>query len=345
MTAQRATIVALATLVACSPPTESIEDLGRCGSCHRAIAQDFAGSAHASSAASPVFRTLLEEARGSWGEFAATRCVRCHEAPVMGTLSSGHVGCVTCHGSTGNRGERDGRLTHDLALPPASPPGGAAPHALRHTAWMGDDGLCGTCHEVTGPELFVERTLTEHRDSGHPRPCVDCHMPEGSHRFIGFDPPYAAGPEERERRAAETRELLAEALRLELERDGEEWVVTVTNVGASHSVPTGVAFLRDIWVRVMVGEERFERVLELSDQPTKSGRPVALPTDGDAIEHRGLRFGEAREARLLAPGGHGAEALLLGRAIRVDALVSLGLDPELVPVHLIAHLARAPASP
>src|SRR5690606_34641026 len=133
--------------------------------------------------------------------------------------------------------------------------------------------------------------------------CADCHMPPAgecalsndadrtrpvrSHRFVGFDPPWAA-PERAPQAAAETRALLAAALALRVERTATGVDVIVTNRGAGHAVPTGATFLRDLWVDVEIDGERHARVITLGDRPMRGDSPVALLTRADRVERGSL---------------------------------------------------------
>jgi hypothetical protein len=229
--------------------------------------------------------------------------------------------------------------------------------------------LCGTCHEVTGPRLFVEETLTENR-AASPLPgdpsCVGCHMPrreEGpiaagasrdrarrDHGFVGLDPPWGEGPEAIARAAEASARLVGDALALAIMRDETGLVVSVTNVGARHAVPTGVAFLRDVWVDVELEEASgarrvLARVIELGDRPMRGQTPVALPTEADHIEHRRLDFGQTRRVTLEAGDDVVfVRARLRARAFREDVLEALALGPrgDEVPVLEAEEIAWAP---
>jgi hypothetical protein len=324
-----------------------------CASCHADQAESFATSAHARSERSPVLEAMIPEARAAWGEAAADRCVRCHapsHAQLLGDVDAeASVTCLTCHAAVGNRGERDGLLVVDPSAPIGGPHGDGEPtpaHASRASALLGSSSLCGTCHEVTGPDVFVEETLSEHRvaspDPNDPT-CVTCHLPRlddgpialdartsrtrRDHGFVGLDPPWGANDEVRARSAAEATALLASALSLEVVREGSAIEVRLTNVGARHAVPTGVAFLRDVWIDVEIeSHETLARVIELGDQPTREGRAVPLITDADDVIERRLPYGETRTRRLVLPPGAQATVRLRARAFREDVLVALDLQ-------------------
>jgi hypothetical protein len=346
MTALFLVVFACSTPVATPLGTRSQD----CATCHVEHYDDWSRSPHSRSADSPVFVAMLPHVEAAWGEFARMRCESCHSP---GHGGDGAIGCVSCHQATGNHAERDGMLSVDPDAAISGPFEDAVPtyaHESRRYRFLSNESLCGTCHELTGPELLIEPTLTEFRESSGDETCIDCHMPrEGerrlagaagpprpvrSHRFVGFDPPYGASDDEQARAADETRALLAAALELRIE-DGE---LVLENAGARHCVPTGATFLRDIWVDLEVGGEVVApRVVELGDRPLRSGREVALVTEADEIGKRTLGRGEeARAAITLASG----EAVLRARAVRSEIVEALGLtaiDGE-IPTHEIARV-------
>lgn len=335
-----------------------------CGQCHEAHHAEWQSSPHGRSAASPVLAALLPRVERAWGTFARSRCEGCH-APGHGGDEG--IGCTACHAAVGNHAERDGQLAVDVSVPLAGPLDDPAPtlaHASRPSDFLASPSLCGTCHEVTGPGLFVEPTLREYLASPQAaigQGCIDCHLPavgerpltaeEGaparlvrSHRFVGFDPIWDASPAEAAEAAARTRALLAAALSLTATRDAEGVQIVVRNVGAGHRVPTGATFLRDLWVDLeQDGVVVAPRVSWIGDQPTRGGTPVALVTEADAIAHGALAPGDEARSRVVGPPG-ALEAVLRGRAVRAEVLQALGLEDlaALVPVHEIARVRIGP---
>ena len=333
-----------------------------CASCHEEHAVEHRASPHARSDRSPLLAAMLPEVEARWGAFARDRCVGCHapEHAPEHTPGESAIGCVSCHAAAGNHAERDGELAIDLGAPLAGPFGDAAPtpaHGSRAYGFLASDSLCGTCHELTGPNLVREPTLTEFRASPQAQAgmtCIDCHAPPSAprplapgerdrpvrdHRFAGVDPPYGASPEEAARAAEDARALLASALSLEVEHAGEAIEIVVRNVGAAHGVPTGATFLRDLWVDVEVGEVvTAHRILRIGDQPTHMGVPVALLTRADAVAVASLPPGGAARARVAQ--AHGV-AILRARAVRHEVLDDLGV-PELareIPTHDVLRVS------
>ncbi len=324
--------VALVLAGACTAPESAAlpygTDAASCSGCHEAEYQAWSSSAHATSGISPVFEALVERARADWGARAADACVRCHQPDHGGDLG---VGCVTCHAATGNTGTRDGRLRVDLEAPLAGPrgEGETEAHQIRTTGFLTSPSLCGTCHEVTSPGLLDEPTLSEYQGSALGAAgigCATCHMRDGEHRFVGIDPAWDAAPDAQARAREDTRALMEEALALDARLEEGEVVVTLENLGTGHAVPTGAAFLRDLWVDVSAGPWE-ARALELGSLPTRDGEPVALLTDADTVTNRSLASGEVREARVPLPADASGEVVvtLNLRAIRWEVLDALGL--------------------
>ncbi|MFO0714348.1 MAG: multiheme c-type cytochrome [Sandaracinus sp.] len=367
-------LLVLAPLAACARPDEPLPFGARsqdCATCHVDQAEAFSGSAHARSDASPVLAALIPRATARWGAAAGNFCARCHtpsHAAMTGDPDAEvTITCVTCHAAIGNRGERDGLLLVDPSAPLGGPfddPEPTPAHASRAAPLVSSSSLCGTCHEVTGPSVFVEATLSEHRvsvsDPSDPS-CASCHLPrledgpialgaEASrqrrdHRFVGIDPPWGASAEQRTDAARESAALVARALALELTVGDGEALVRVTNVGARHAVPTGVSFLRDVWIDVELvaadgASEHLPRVITLGDQPMRAGEPVALITDADAVERHRLDAGQSAEVRVEVPPGAHVIATLRARAFRADVLdaLELGSRADEVPVLEVARL-------
>ncbi|MBW2461736.1 MAG: hypothetical protein JRH11_08820 [Deltaproteobacteria bacterium] len=333
-------LVALVASTGCSQQQSAALLFGpgaeSCGTCHEQEYRAWSTSPHATSGTSPVFEALLVEVEDAWGAGARDACVDCHQPSHAGLAGEMGIGCVSCHAATGNTGERDGRLRVDWGLPLIGPTGQGSngAHEIRTTGFLTSASLCGTCHEVTGPGLLDEPTLTEHRATDFAEAgisCATCHMPEGEHRFVGLDPPWGAGEEARQRAAIDARALFQNAVSLEVARLGDDAVITLTNVGAGHSVPTGAAFLRDVWVDVSFtdreGEGSAERLMSFGAEMTLNGASVGLITEADTVVSHSLAAGEARQAQMRIPtGATSVTATLRLRAVRWQTLDALGLS-------------------
>lgn len=324
-------------------------DAASCGACHLSQAAGWRTSRHAQSLASPVFNALLPRVEAAWGRPAKARCVSCH-APGHGGDDA--IGCVACHGAIGNRGEANGALVVDLDAPLASL-GRAVTndaHRVAPRGLLGSASLCGTCHEVHGPGLFDERTLTELRSSPGEDSCLTCHEAKG-HRFAGVDPAWDGTAAERAEADEHARALWAKALELELRETPGGVEVVLKNPGR-HAVPTGVAILRDVWVDLEVrGAQRLDvpRVIDLRARVLRGDEVVALVTDATRLEEGALAPGASRTFTWTRPTTeHGAlevRALVKARAFRDDVLRALSLEDRAAEVTTHVALERQLALP
>ncbi len=314
-----------------------------------------------------MFQALLPRVAAAWGDDARARCVSCH-APKHG--GDDGIGCVSCHAASGNTGEGDGKLLVDLTAPVSGPfdDATATPaHGSRRYDLLESPVLCGTCHQVTGPGLLNEPTLTEYRASpaaAGGRTCTSCHMPaidpgpiaagavgtEGrlrgrvNHGFVGVDPPWDAPADVRAQAAKDSAALLSSAIILDAIASADHGVdVTFTN-DAGHAVPTGVTFLRRIWADVVftdaAGKQATQSaVVMLGAIPTRAGAPVALVTDADAVTPNVLAPGASMSVHVAPPAELSAPVSavvrLRARAIDPGTLAALGLATlaDQVPTH------------
>lgn len=326
-----------------------------CGSCHAPQRASFRLSAHARSTSSPVFQALLPRVEAAWGRPAREACVKCH-APDHG--GDEVVTCVSCHAAVGNRGEKNGALVVDLDRPLASTKTRLQndAHAVAPRGLLTSASLCGTCHEVHGPGLFDERTLSELRETDGEDACVPCHQVGGAdgHRLAGVDPAWGAPRAERDDADARARALWAKGLALSVDFAGGGVRVTLTNQ-ARHAVPTGVAMLREVWVDLEVrdvggGLLRASRLFDLNATLERDGAPVALITDATRVIPGALPPGASRSQTWARPAGAGGALELLvvvrARAVRRDVLEALELQASAdeVTTHEVARQTlRLPA--
>jgi Cytochrome c554 and c-prime len=363
-------LVVLTFAYGCSGAQEGITgDAGAsaCGSCHTTEYAEWSTSRLASSGTSPVFQALSASAASEWGQPAEARCVGCHQPGYGGDHG---IGCVACHSATGNEATRDGLLTVDLEAPISGPfgdPLSTPAHGSRAYGFLESPDLCGTCHELTGPNLLHETTLDEYETSPAAAAgsvCATCHMPPTSpdpiaegetnvrarsdHSFVGVDPPWGATATEHELAAGRTLGLLRLGLRLRATRApvGSGIEVSLTNQ-AGHSVPTGATSLRSLWVDVAFTaadgtSASPSRAIALGSQPTLDGSPVALITEADAVEPHELAPGATMTVNVAPPSSlpqpAWAVVTLEARAIRAEVLDALGLTAlsSEVPTHEVA---------
>jgi hypothetical protein len=336
-----------------------------CGTCHATQFAAWSSSRLASSGTSPVFLALKNRMSTAWGAEAASECVGCHQ-PSFATDHA--IGCVACHSATGNLATRDGLLVVDTTQPVSGPFSDPAPtpaHGSRTYDFLESSDLCGTCHELTGPKLFHETTLTEFETSSQAASgatCRECHLPpvasgpiatgassarsKVDHSFAGIDPAWGASASAAATSQARTLALLQSALSLTAVARRGGYDVTLTN-HAAHAVPTGIAFLRGVWVdATLTGADGTQTTLssliELGAQPTASGAPVPLVTMADSVVDQALPSGSSKTFHVDAPSTLTlpvrAVFTLRARAIRADVLDALGLDAmeSEVPTHDVA---------
>ncbi len=264
-----------------------------CGSCHAKEWEEWRRSAHAHAARDPFVEFVAKGELALRGKSYLRLCQGCHDplGARSGTpsLSDGAgVTCTSCHDTS--------RL---IAA------GGNADLEARGRDWTRDHAgqgelerlrgpeFCGGCHQqfVPGRGLRSIDTLTEWQASGYAgapedggRPCVACHMPRdadghASHAVVGGNVALAvhypvAGWE------AAIRANLAEAAELDAEWKDGAVAVTVHNVGAGHSLPTGVADLREMWIE-----------LEARDASGKLLEAVGGPGSDGLVPETAARFG------------------------------------------------------
>ena len=283
-----------------------------CAQCHAQQAQDFAASQLSQSATSPLFVALLAETQAVHGEASAALCESCH-APTVGHEAG--LSCASCHAAVGNRVAQNGELVHDLSGPVRGPSGSApgAPHQTLAGDFANSSALCGTCHDVAGPAGFEESPYAHWLDAPTqqaqaPQGCADCHMAQG-HRFEGLWSPGAT-------------ELLASAVRLELEREGEDLVVTVHNDNPGHPLPDGASYLRRLSVNI-----QGQPPIWLSTRLEREGQPVYSPNLADAQISGSVPPLGSRSWTVSAP--QPARVCVVFQAIEPALLEHLELDPQL----------------
>jgi len=221
-----------------------------CGKCHREIYSEWAESMHGHAWSDPYFQVDFRY------DGSQQICLNCHtplvnqqQSLVLGfrdrdkfdpilapnpeydaALRDEGVTCVVCH-------IRNGRIVGPFRTE-------RAPHAVEYDPGM-TRGMkpCLRCHVVMGKrwDTFYAMppcgTVAEIEKGGHEVDCIGCHMP-------AIVRPAAAETTAREGRRHQFQgghapDLVKQALRIEHKLEADEFVVTLTNVGASHYLPTG----------------------------------------------------------------------------------------------------------
>jgi hypothetical protein len=247
--------------------------------------------------------------------------------------------------AVGNRGTRDGLLVVALdgAIASPHPPDGKTPHATRPGHFLASSTLCGTCHEVTGPEHFIEHTYSEFLaspEAASGASCQSCHMPKDrgrvDHGLTSITPPWGRAADHLAHRREGARAHIAGAMTLTLERRGEGVAVALTNIAGGHAIPTGATLVRELWVEVHGAGASEPRALVLGATMVRDGVEVPLVTEADTVTHAVLL--PSQTLTRVLPIRPPAEAVLYMRPVRVEAALALGLDPtspELAPLQVI----------
>jgi nitrate/TMAO reductase-like tetraheme cytochrome c subunit len=189
--------------------------------------------------------------------------------PAEGTRANEGVSCDLCHSITGFEG--DVPFNFNFTVEPGDVTQGTRPgvespgHEIAVNEFLGSAEFCGTCHNEKDPwGLWVKATHLEWKESPQAAAgivCQDCHMPPAE----GNSAPETGGldhPDVRQHLfhgAHDTGKLMgAVEVRIhpsEIEASpGDEIVFTATvvNAKAGHSIPTGSAEERVVWLHVEV---------------------------------------------------------------------------------------------
>ena len=225
----------------------------RCGECHEKMHDEWKPSAHARAATGPIYLRMRERAGGA----AAAGCDDCH-APLAKRLGAGDlaaaegVTCEACHNIKAVAIQRAG-AGYDLSLGrvkygPLCDAKDHYFHRMGCSPLHSQAALCAGCHLYYRPlpgggELPVFTEYEEWHDGPYQaRECQSCHMP-GERAEVAE----SAGVREAvahhgwlgKKRDLRARALAASAV--VTETAGKLRVeARVENVGAGHSVPTGL---------------------------------------------------------------------------------------------------------
>jgi len=231
-----------------------------CGSCHPTEYAAWKTSVHAAAGADPMMGFCNGVERGLAGPGIGRLCVGCHD-PVgarTGDFSFQTGRGVTCIGC------------HDVQLQVRAGGNGdlqAAAHdwTQDHKAWalaslqkLRQPEFCGGCHEqfVPGTGLVGISTLAEYTAGpfqGNTL-CVDCHMPKtagvADHHAAGGNVYLAQTVIGDAKLLSEQTAHLKATLALSPVRVAGGVLVTVRNVGAGHSFPTGTTDIKQPWLQI-----------------------------------------------------------------------------------------------
>ena len=209
-------------------------------------------------------------------------CTVCHQLDLAEDPKRGEAGLVAFQKSLHKVG--------DVYFGNFDDPVGNAYHrSAKGRIFDNPERLCVACHNVVydknddgriekGVDLVLQETTKEYDDyrkDGGQSTCIDCHMPidKGTkraansavlyfeqdseapdrevhdHSFVAVDYPLDLVSEKDPQRD-KRRKLLRSAVKMDAVIQGDKLVVTITNTGTGHNVPTGLAFARQMWLEV-----------------------------------------------------------------------------------------------
>ena len=239
-----------------------------CAGCHTSAALGWQASGHAAATTGPLYRAWFKAADQTTQGQIGPYCAGCHtpvgllsgqirsrwvwsgrELYPLDEAARGGVTCDVCHSIVGTTGAANGAYILDPTRRPVGDVKSTCTRAVTATLAQRDSSVCAPCHEATNPGsgVTVMSTYSEWQRSpfntGDPSTtttCLQCHFADGRHGGL-------------------RREDLQKAARVEIlpaaeptPGDKVELQVRVTNVGAGHDLPTGVAELRRVWLEVTV---------------------------------------------------------------------------------------------
>ncbi|MDA8132999.1 MAG: cytochrome c family protein [Desulfobacteraceae bacterium] len=212
-------------------------------------------------------------------------------------------------------------------------------HEARYSKLHTEAEICGTCHDVKHVAFGtnLETTYTEWKNSPYHSkdpakniPCQGCHMYQkpgipatgstdrplnpGSaaddsvdrphiftHYFVGANS-YVPGLLNDTAKAGMAVERLQNAATLSLDTSrikDKKLSVTVTNTGAGHSIPTGVADLRQVWLEITIKDKNNQTGFQMGALDDKQDLPentiVFRVVFGDGKGNKVVNIAKARE--------------------------------------------------
>lgn len=255
-------------------------------------------------------------------------------------------------------------------------------HDVQFSEIHTDPAFCGACHNVVHPVsgVTVIDTYSDWNEGPYGAEgtrCQDCHMTPGpgveknpgkssftgkerEHVATHFFPGGSAFFQEREGNDAEAalaRQMLEAAAELEIETTAMDaqtaLLVRVKNVGAGHKIPTGVTYIRKMWLEVTATDDSGQAVFTSGhtadnnhvDPETVFYRKIFKDADGNltpkswlaeeiAYDRRIPPKGNDEQTFILpvpADGGHRVTVRLMYRSMSQAAADELGIEGLMVP--------------
>jgi Cytochrome c554 and c-prime len=235
---------------------------GKCGMCHREIAQEWLTSMH-----SKAFRDVNFVGEAAHEKDAEGKCFICHSPQAVRAKGLGQtptfrvdmrevgVDCVVCHTNPAGKVHAPFRS-------------GSSPHDVTVDVQHATEVLCASCHSEFG--TLAEFKQTTFAKQG--QTCQTCHMPKVKRPVAtGGQPKLVA---QHIWRGGDDPDMLKKAVKFEnsVKPDGTV-VATIANVGAGHKFPTGIRFhsaILDVSVTDASGKAVFSKQEVFADQ-TKTG--------------------------------------------------------------------------
>jgi len=282
--------VALLATISCSKSEPEVQPLvfepgqfvsaERCGSCHKDIYSAWNASLHARAYQDKIFQASYAEVSESAKGEAARTCFACHAptaAPANDLTASRAVTregvtCDFCHSLSATHLSRPDPFEVHIGRVKFGPVKDAASnaHGVQFSSFYTTSLHCAGCHQYTNTNgLELLSTFKEwetYRDKGGTKTCQECHMPVVAANIV--DPKVkrveGASVNLHEMPGGHSLHQLNKSVRMRilgLDRTpkGLRAQVLVHNVGAGHSVPTGIPTRKVILtVQVTVGDQKFE---------------------------------------------------------------------------------------
>jgi hypothetical protein len=262
----------------------------------------------------------------------ARECIACHEPVTYATNGPkslslqeidpkmNGVTCDICHSMTGYRGAKpqNGNYVVEPSDRKLGPFKGEGDWHHIYSELQTKSDICAVCHEAVNRHgLRIKATFTEWQESAFPKQgvqCQDCHMNVDGFLTAG-KPRYASGKAaamslgsspQRERLythqfpGAHSKTQIEGAITLAIEatplKDSQNQTlafdVTVDNSRTGHSMPSGSADLRLLWMEVLV---------RIGDQPIGQPAVIAEPEALDELNAHSLAGRGRFDSILLGP--------------------------------------------
>jgi len=311
------------------PPPEN------CG-CHNELQAQFKQSMHAQALVDPAYQFKLKQAEEATGGKLGPFCNKCHApaAFMAGEFEPGAtvsaagkngVYCSFCHQVSGTT-EPPANVSQLVTPGPfvAQLTDPQCPHPAASSKFTETAEFCGACHDVKHPVngMHLESAYKEWKEGPYAKEgvvCQNCHMGLGGPKSAPYAGQACATGPERNNIFAMTfpggnvgqgnAELATKQLQAAAEvtidvpqvaapSTPATAVVTVTNVGAGHYIPTGLTEVRQMWLEIsattpegqteIIKEHRYGTILKdaKGNAPVELWEAVAIESD-DRIPPKG----------------------------------------------------------